>query len=140
VKERTKRLLGIKGKRSVDHFHRELGRIMWGLLRHGPQRAQPPAGAGADPAVCARSFGRTSMSREGEALNVSLEKAGRVADFLEFGELLCLDAFERRESCGRPFSRGNSSIRTAKQNADDEHFQHVAAWNSPGKHEARPPY
>jgi succinate dehydrogenase / fumarate reductase flavoprotein subunit len=69
---------------------------------------------------------------EGEALNVMLEKAGRVADFLEFGELMCLDALERRESCGGHF-REEFQYEDGEAKRDDEHFQHVAAWGHEGE-------
>jgi succinate dehydrogenase / fumarate reductase flavoprotein subunit len=71
----------------------------------------------------------------GESLNVSLEKAGRVADFLEFGELLCLDALERRESCGGHF-REEWQTPDGEAMRDDEHFLHVAAWEYTGEGQA----
>jgi succinate dehydrogenase / fumarate reductase flavoprotein subunit len=132
VRERTKRLLGIKGKRTVDHFHRELGRIMWdycGMTRseRSLQRALAQI-----PPLREEFWKNVNVPGEGEALNVSLEKAGRVADFLEFGELLCLDAYERRESCGGHF-REEFQYPDGEAKRDDEHFQHVAAWEFTGE-------
>ncbi len=132
VRERTQRLLGIKGKRSVDHFHRELGRIVWdycGMARseQSLQRAIAQIGP-----LREEFWKNVNVPGENESLNVSLEKAGRVADFLEFGELMCLDALERRESCGGHF-REEYQYPDGEAKRDDEHFQHVAAWEFKGE-------
>ena len=87
-----------------------------GQVRHGAQRSGLEGGAGKDPALRGRSSGKTSTCwGTGNELNQSLEYAGRVADFLEFGELLVLDALDRDESCGGAFPRRVSDSRTAKQ-------------------------
>src|SRR6185436_5443395 len=91
VRAQTQRLLGIKGKRSVDHFHRELGSIMWdycGMARtdRSHERALKQI-----PPLREEFCNNVNIPGSGEALNIELEKAGRVADFLEFGELLCRD-------------------------------------------------
>jgi succinate dehydrogenase / fumarate reductase flavoprotein subunit len=131
VADRAKRLLSIRGKRTVDSFHRELGRIMWdrcGMARseEGLQEAlrQIPA--------LREEFWRNVcvLGEEGE-VNQSLEKAGRVADFLELGELMCLDALERRESCGGHF-RVEFQTEDGEALRDDEAFCHVAAWSYRG--------
>ncbi len=132
VRTRTSRLLGIKGKRTVDHFHRELGRIMWdycGMARseRSLQRARAQI-----PPLREEFWKNVNVPGEGEALNVALEKAGRVADFLEFGELLCLDASERRESCGGHF-REEFQYPDGEAKRDDANFQHVAAWEFTGE-------
>ena len=146
VKERTRRLLGIKGKRSVDHFHRELGRIVWdycGMARSEKSLARALAQI---PPLREEFWKNVNVPGEGEELNVSLEKAGRVADFLEFGELMCLDALERRESCGGHFreefqyTAKDAEVREGKVcegdvKRDDENFQHVAAWGFNGETE-----
>jgi succinate dehydrogenase / fumarate reductase flavoprotein subunit len=110
-------LLGIKGKRTVDSFHRELGKIMWdkcGMARTRPGLSE----ALARSPSCARSSGRTSTCRRhGRGLNQSLEKAGRVADFLEFAELMCRDALEREESCGGHFREEYQTTETARPSA-----------------------
>ncbi len=132
VRERTQRLLGIKGKRSVDHFHRELGRIVWdycGMARSEKSLTR----AIAQIAPLREEFWKNvNVPGEGEALNAMLEKAGRVADFLEFGELMCLDALERRESCGGHF-REEYQYPDGEAKRDDENFQHVAAWGFNGE-------
>ena len=131
VRERTQRLLGIKGKRSVDHFHRELGRIVWdycGMTRseQSLQRALAQIGP-----LREEFWKNVNVPGENESLNASLEKAGRVADFLEFGELMCRDALERRESCGGHF-REEHQYPDGEAKRDDENFQHVAAWEFKG--------
>nr|MCE2802676.1 fumarate reductase/succinate dehydrogenase flavoprotein subunit [Gemmatimonadota bacterium] len=103
VETRTKRLLSINGTRTVDSFHRELGKIMWekcGMARDakGLQEALREI-----PALRERFWRDVKVLGSGEGLNQSLEKAGRVADFLEFAELMCLDALQREESCGGHF-------------------------------------
>jgi succinate dehydrogenase / fumarate reductase, flavoprotein subunit len=136
---RIKRLLGIKGKRTVTSFHRELGHVMWeycGMARNeqGLRTALEKI-----PALREEFWQDVRVLGDGEEVNQSLEKAGRVADFLELGELLCLDALERRESCGGHF-REEYQTEDGEAARDDEHFCHVAAWeyagegNSPIRH------
>ncbi|MFN5153166.1 MAG: fumarate reductase/succinate dehydrogenase flavoprotein subunit, partial [Gemmatimonadota bacterium] len=113
VEARTKRLLSINGTRTVDSFHRELGKIMWekcGMARdaQGLQEALREI-----PALRERFWRDVKVLGSAEGLNQSLEKAGRVADFLEFAELMCLDALQREESCGGHF-------RTEYQTEDGE--------------------
>src|SRR5690606_15829933 len=103
VRVRIRQLLAIKGTRSVDSFHRELGLLLWndcGMARNreGLQRALRRI-----PELREQFWGDVRVLGEGESLNQSLEKAGRVADFLEFAELMCLDALTREESCGGHF-------------------------------------
>ncbi len=132
VRERTNRFLSIKGKRSVDHFHRELGRIIWdycGMARSEKSLARALAQI---PPLREEFWKNVNVPGEGESLNTALEKAGRVADFLEFGELLCLDALERKESCGGHF-REEFQYPDGEARRDDEHFQHVAAWEFAGE-------
>ena len=132
VRERTNRFLSIKGKRSVDHFHRELGRIIWdycGMARSEKSLARALAQI---PPLREEFWKNVNVPGEGEALNVALEKAGRVADFLEFGELLCLDALEREESCGGHF-REEHQYPDGEAKRDDANFQHVAAWEFTGE-------
>jgi len=144
VRERTKRFLGIKGKRSVDHFHRELGRIVWDYCGMARSERSLQRALAQIPPLREEFWKNVNVPGEGEALNVSLEKAGRVADFLEFGELMCLDALERRESCGGHFreefqyTAKDAEVRDGKVcegdvRRDDENFQHVAAWGYTGE-------
>ncbi|MDF1577125.1 MAG: fumarate reductase/succinate dehydrogenase flavoprotein subunit [Desulfobulbales bacterium] len=125
--ERTARLLTIKGKRTVDDFHRELGRIMWdhcGIARNceGLEKAQTLI-----PALREEFWHNLVVPGRGPDLNQSLERAGRVADFLEFAELIVEDALAREESCGCHL---REECRTEEHEArrDDEHFSHVAVW------------
>jgi succinate dehydrogenase / fumarate reductase flavoprotein subunit len=131
VQEMTKRLLGIQGKRSVDDFHKALGKIMWskcGMARNEKGLQQ----AIADIQALRAEFWRDVKVLGGDAtVNQSLEKAGRVADFLEFGELTCRDALERRESCGGHFREEWQEAGEAKR--DDENYCHVAVWEHKGE-------
>jgi succinate dehydrogenase flavoprotein subunit len=131
VKARIQKLLAVNGTRSVDSFHRELGRIMWdhcGMARNekGLKEALTLI-----PELRRRYWSEVKVLGTGEELNQSLEKAGRVADFLELGELLCRDALERRESCGGHF-REEFQAPDGEAQRDDEHFAHVAAWEYTG--------
>ncbi|MEA3187098.1 MAG: succinate dehydrogenase / fumarate reductase, flavoprotein subunit [Chthoniobacter sp.] len=127
VRNRTAQLLGIKGKRSVDSFHRELGLLMWdkcGMARNdtGLREALKRI-----PQLREEFWKNVRVLGENEELNQSLEKAGRVADFLEFGELMCYDALHRRESCGGHF-REEFQTADGEAKRDDENFTYVAAW------------
>jgi succinate dehydrogenase / fumarate reductase flavoprotein subunit len=127
VRERVNRLLSIRGSRSVDWFHRELGRITWehcGMARNAAGLQQ----AMTDIRALREEFETdVRVPGDGEGLNQSLEKAGRVADFFELAELMCIDALHREESCGGHFREehqtpDNEALR------DDESFAYVAAW------------
>jgi succinate dehydrogenase flavoprotein subunit len=127
----TKRLLDNKGTRSVDSFHRELGKLMWdycGMSRtaEGLQHALSEI-----PAMRERFWHDVKVLGSGEELNQSLEKAGRVADFFELSELMCLDALERNESCGGHF-REEYQTSDGEAARDDERYSYVAAWEFHG--------
>jgi succinate dehydrogenase / fumarate reductase flavoprotein subunit len=131
VKERIDKLLSINGHRTVDDIHRELGQIMWdycGMSRNneGLEKAR-----GLVQALQEEFWKNALVPGKNEDLNQSLEKAGRVADFLEFAELMVIDALDRQESCGGHF---NEAFQTEEGEAlrDDEHFSHVAAWEYAG--------
>ena len=132
----SRRLLAIKGKRTVDTFHRELGKIMWDYC--GMARTEEGLKTALEkiPALREEFWQNVSVLGDGDELNQSLEKAGRVADFLELGELLCLDALERRESCGGHF-REEYQTPDGEALRDDENFCHVAAWEYTG--DGQPP-
>jgi len=132
VAERVRRLLGIGGERSVDSFHRELGRIMWEYCGMARNEKGLKAALEKIPALREQFWREAKVPGENEELNQSLEKAGRVADFLELGELVCLDALERRESCGGHF-REEFQTPDGEARRDDEHFSHVAAWEYAGE-------
>ncbi len=131
VAARTKTLLGIRGQRTVDSFHRELGKIMWnkcGMARNDRGLREALAEI---TALRAEFWRNVSVPGTGEALNQSLEKAGRVADFFELAELCCIDALHRTESCGAHF-REESQTSDGEALRDDEHCAYVAAWEYAG--------
>jgi succinate dehydrogenase / fumarate reductase flavoprotein subunit len=132
VRDRVERLLRIKGTRTVDSFHRELGRIMWEYCGMGRNEAGLKKALQEIPALRERYWREVRVLGTGEELNQSLEKAGRVADFMELGELMCLDALERRESCGGHF-REEFQTPDGEALRDDERFAHVAAWEYTGE-------
>jgi succinate dehydrogenase / fumarate reductase, flavoprotein subunit len=129
---RLRRLLGIQGKRSPDSFHRELGRIMWDHCGMARTQAGLELALQKIPALREQFWSDLNVVGGPDSLNQTLEKAGRVADFLELGELMCRDALERRESCGGHF---REEFKTAEGEAqrDDENFQHVAVWEYKGQ-------
>jgi len=131
VREGVKALLSINGSRTVDDIHRELGQIMWdycGMSRNNEGLAKA---RGMVQALREEFWQNALVPGKNEDLNQSLEKAGRVADFLEFAELMILDALERQESCGGHF---NEAFQTEEGEAlrDDDHFSYVAAWEFSG--------
>lgn len=132
VTARTKQLLGIKGRRSVGSFHRELGLLMWDLCGMARTEKSLSRALNRIPILRKEFWENVNVPGENESINVSLERAGRVADFLEFGELLCLDAYERRESCGGHF-REEFQYPDGEAKRDDENFAHVAAWEFTGE-------
>ncbi|HVJ88518.1 MAG TPA: fumarate reductase/succinate dehydrogenase flavoprotein subunit [Labilithrix sp.] len=132
VEERTKKLLSIGGKRSSTWFHRELGKIMWdhcGMARsrEGLERALQQI-----PALREEFWADLRVPGSGEALNQSLESAGRVADFLELAELMCIDALHREESCGGHF-RVEHQTPSGDALRRDDMFAYVAAWEYAGE-------
>jgi succinate dehydrogenase / fumarate reductase flavoprotein subunit len=131
VAARVKALLGVGGDRTVDSFHRELGRIMWEYCGMGRNANGLKTALQKIPALREEYWRTVRVLGSGESFNQSLEKAGRVADFLELGELMCLDALEREESCGGHF-REEYQTPEGEARRDDEHFCHVAAWEYKG--------
>ncbi len=131
VSERTEKLLGVKGSKTVDSFHRELGQIMWDYCGMARTDAGLRTALQKIPELRERFWSEVSVLGSGESLNQSLEKAGRVADFLELGELMCLDALERPESCGGHF-REESQTPEGEALRNDEEYAHAAAWEYQG--------
>ncbi len=133
--QRMKTLVSIKGKRSTDSFHRDLGRIMWDNCGMARSREALTAAIGDIGALKEEFWRNVSVPGSDADLNQALEKANRVADFIELGELMCRDALEREESCGGHF-------RTEYQTSDgealrnDDAYAHVAAWQYNGEHAA----
>ncbi|MCZ6760010.1 MAG: fumarate reductase/succinate dehydrogenase flavoprotein subunit [Gemmatimonadetes bacterium] len=135
VRERVKRLLNVNGRRSVDSFHRELGILLWencGMSRNatGLRLALQRI-----PELREEFWSDVRIPGEGEEFNVALEYGGRVADFMEFGELMCQDALAREESCGGHF-REEYQTKDGEAVRDDESFSHVAAWEYQGPNKA----
>ena len=131
VEERTRRLLAVNGERSVDSFHRELGHIMWEYC--GMERTEEGLLKAIDLIRGLREefWRNVRVLGAADTLNQSLEKAGRVADFLELGELMCIDALHRRESCGGHF-RAESQTEDGEALRNDDEFLYVAAWEFAG--------
>jgi succinate dehydrogenase / fumarate reductase flavoprotein subunit len=130
----TKKLLGINGKRTVNSFHKELGAMMWekcGMARNEKGLTELLKQI---PALREEFWKNVKVTGQNEELNQNLEHAGRVADFLEFAELLALDALQRRESCGGHF-RTEYQTEDGEAKRDDDNFAYVAAWEyaGPGK-------
>lgn len=132
VKERTSHLISPQGKRSSRSYHKELGQIMWEF-----------AGMARNESGLKKAIGQIQDLRddfnknlvvpgEGDRLNVELERAGRVRDFIDFGELLCRDALERNESCGGHF-REEHQTAEGEATRDDENFAHAAVWEFKGE-------
>jgi succinate dehydrogenase / fumarate reductase, flavoprotein subunit len=131
VKARNQKLLSIKGKRTPTSFHRELGKIMWEHCGMARNDAGLKLALEKIPALRSEFWENLNVLGENESVNQSLELAGRVADFLELGELMCLDALERRESAGGHF-REEFQTPDGEAQRDDEKFCHVAAWEYTG--------
>ncbi len=132
VTDQIGRLFAIKGKQTPDHFHRELGKVMWEYSGMGRNEAGLKKALELIPQIREEFWNNLCIPGTGEEVNQSLEMAGRVADFLELGELLCLDALNRRESCGAHF-REEWQTGEGEAMRDDESFCHVAAWEYKGE-------
>ncbi len=131
VNERLTRLLAIKGKRSVMSFHRELGKAMWDDCGMARTEASLKQALTKIPQIREEFWRNVSVPGGSEGLNQSLEQANRVADFLEFAELLCHDALNRNESCGAHF-REEYQYPDGEARRDDENYCHVSAWEHKG--------
>ncbi|EFK59493.1 fumarate reductase/succinate dehydrogenase flavoprotein subunit [Sphingobacterium spiritivorum] len=134
VEAKTKQLLSLKGTKTVDDIHKELGKIMWeycGMARtaEGLTKAK-----GLIQELKKEFWSNVTVLGENEELNLSLEKAGRVADFIELGELMVDDAFNRSESCGGHF-RLESQTEEGEAKRNDEEFTYVSAWEFKGENQ-----
>ena len=127
----THKLLSISGSKTVTEFHRQLGRIMWEKCGMARNEAGLKEALEEIPALREEFWQNVNVLGDGNELNQSLEYAGRVADFLEFGELLCYDALHRKESCGGHF-REEYQTEDGEALRDDENFSYVAAWEYQG--------
>jgi succinate dehydrogenase / fumarate reductase flavoprotein subunit len=131
VADRLTRLLSIQGKRSADSFHRELGKLMWDKCGMARNEAGLQEALDRIPELREEFWQNVTVPGGGAELNQQLEVANRVADFLELGELLVLDAMVRVESCGGHF-REERQTPDGEARRDDEHFSHVSAWEFTG--------
>lgn len=131
VHERVEKLLSVNGDRSVDSFHRELGTLLWDHC--GMARSEQSLRKALDriPELRAEFWSRVKVTGASGELNQQLEKAGRVADFLELAELICLDALQREESCGAHF-REESQTPDGEAKRDDDRFGYSSAWEFSG--------
>ncbi|WCL48038.1 fumarate reductase/succinate dehydrogenase flavoprotein subunit [Leptospira sp. GIMC2001] len=131
VEERIHKFLSINGNKTVDEFHRELGKIMWDKCGMARDKAGLEEALVKIPQLREEFWKNVKVPGTGAELNQSLEKAGRVADFLEFGELMCRDALNREESCGGHF-RTEYQTPDGEALRNDDKFCHVSAWEFQG--------
>lgn len=131
VRAQIDQFLSIKGTRSVDWFHRELGKIMWEYCGMERTREGLEKALSEIPALREEFYADVRILGSGDTLNSSLEKAGRVADFFELGELMCRDALNREESCGGHF-RAEHQTDDGEAQRDDDNFAYVSAWEWTG--------
>ena len=132
AEDRVKRLLSVNGKRSPDSFHIELGRLMWDECGMSRNRAGLEKALARIPEIREAFWKDVRVLGSGDRLNQNLEKAGRIADFLEFAELLALDALTREESCGGHF-REEHKTPDGEALRNDKDFQHVSVWEWQGE-------
>jgi succinate dehydrogenase flavoprotein subunit len=132
VRAMTQRFLSGKGKEPVSHYHKRLGKIMWEYCGMARTKQSLETALQLIPALREEFWANVKVPGSGNTLNQSLEQAGRVADFIELGELLCRDALTREESCGGHF-REEYQYPDGECKRDDENFGHVAAWEYQGE-------
>jgi succinate dehydrogenase / fumarate reductase flavoprotein subunit len=130
------KIMSIGGKRSPDDFHRQLGHIMWEKVGMSRSAAGLKQAIAEIQALKTEFWSNVNVKGEKNYINPELEKAGRVADFIELGELMALDALDRNESCGGHFREEYQDNGEAKR--DDEHFAYVAAWEWGGDSSKKP--
>jgi succinate dehydrogenase / fumarate reductase flavoprotein subunit len=124
----------VKGTKTVDHFHKQLGKIMWDKCGMARNAAGLQEAIGEIRELKKAFYQDLKIPGDIKEMNPELDKANRVADFLELGELMCMDALNRNESCGGHF---REEMQTAEGEAkrDDEHFSFVSAWEYKGEHD-----
>jgi succinate dehydrogenase / fumarate reductase flavoprotein subunit len=125
------RLLAVNGTRSVDSFHRELGHVMWEYCGMARNEAGLKKALALIPEIRDRFWKDVRVSGGNEEFNVALERAGRVADFLEFAEVLCHDALDRAESCGAHF-REEFQTEDGEALRNDDEYSYVSCWEYQG--------
>ncbi len=147
VKEHVAKLMNIKGTKSVDSFHRELGKVMWDKCGMERTKEGLEEAIKRIPEIREDFYKNVRIPGSAEGMNTELEKAGRLADFLEFGELMCHDALNREESCGGHFRAEhqftvdspevkNGTTQAGEAQRNDDEFTYVAAWQYGGYGEA----
>jgi succinate dehydrogenase / fumarate reductase flavoprotein subunit len=136
VADQVHRLLSVNGTKSVDQLHRELGQIMWNRAGMGRNEAGLKSAISEITSLREEFWRDVKVTGDGLSFNQQLEKAFRVADFMEMGELLCRDALHREESCGGHF-REESQTEDGEALRDDDRFAYVAAWEWTGEHSAQ---
>ncbi len=134
VRARLDKLMNVRGKRSVDSFHKELGLLLWDDCGMARTKASLEHALAKIPELREQFWRDVTVLGERDSFNQSLEKAGRVADFLEFAEIMCKDALVREESCGGHFRVEHQQDGEAKR--DDEQFAHAAVWEYTGEGKA----
>ena len=127
----TNRLLGVNGRKPASEFHRELGNVLWENVGMSRTKESCELALGKIRSLREEFWRSVSVPGGGDSLNAALERAGRVADYMEFAELLTLDALTRNESCGGHF-REEYQYPDGEAKRDDEHFLHAAAWEYRG--------
>ena len=132
VKDRIARLLAVKGERTVDSFHKELGHIMWEYCGMARTEAGLKKAIGLIRELKAEFWRNVKVTGVAEDLNQTLERAGRLVDFFELGELMCIDALHRRESCGGHF-RTEHQTEEGEALRHDDQYAYVAAWEWTGE-------
>ena len=143
ARERVSKLFSIKGKRTVDSFHRELGNVMWDNCGMARSREGLTEALAKIPQIREEFWNNVLIPGSGDIANMELEKAGRVADFLEFAEMMCYDARDREESCGghfrteHQFTDADPEVQSGKTQAGeakrhDDKFSHVSCWEFTG--------
>jgi len=132
VKDLTNKLLSIKGKRTVDDLHKQLGRIMWDNVGMGRNEAGLKKTIEQIRQVKEEFWKNVTIPGSGEDVNQTLERAGRLVDYFELGELMALDALDRKESCGGHF-REEYQFEDGEAKRDDENYSYVAAWEFAGE-------
>ena len=131
VQSRTDRLLALDGDRTINYFHKELGRIVWDGCGMGRSASGLKDALAKIPSLREEFWEKAKVVGDGESINQTLERAGRVADFLELAEVMCLDALVREESCGGHF-REEHQTPDGEARRDDENFMHVTVWEHTG--------
>lgn len=134
IKDKLQKLLSIRGKRSVDSFHKELGRVMWDNVGMGRTEQSLKKALEQIRDIKERFWKEVNIPGDMNGVNTELEKATRVADFIELGELIALDGLNRQESCGGHF-REEMQTDEGEAKRDDENFMYVAAWEYKGENQ-----